>query len=52
LVITVEKTVMSRLMGRVKILIILHFSMKKMSNKNKAIMETQKTKEKELETKI
>jgi hypothetical protein len=43
---------MTRLMGRVKILIILHFSMKKMSNKNKAIMETQKTKEKELETKI
>jgi hypothetical protein len=48
----VEKTVMSRLMERVKILIILHFSMKKMSNKNKAIMETQIIKEKELETKI
>jgi hypothetical protein len=44
--------IINKVMERVRILIILHFSMKKMSNKNKAIMETQKTKEKELETKI
>ena len=43
---------MNKQMEKGKIHIILHFSMRKMNNKKKAITEIRKIKEKELETKI
>ena len=43
---------MNKKMEKGKIYIILHFSMRKMNNKNKAIKEIQKIKGKERETKI